>query len=259
MYERIYGTVSYTNHAPFILSMECIAIRCILLSYMLHHTELLCTWASLHHFLRYLALSELHCPPSCAAFYWATLHPTKLHCTLLSYASNWRATPPKNCTLLRFAAPCWAIAPRHPDLTELWCTLLNYAESSEQCCNFLSHPAPYRAMLYPTELHCTLLSHTVACELRYTLNELHPGIFVQFFWMPECRTVWYRNKGNQDWYQFATEPDWDAGWRKIDARGIILDADAQLCGKHKYKWSRKFYSNIFVPTVFYSELAFQGG
>jgi len=145
-----------------ILSMECIAIRCILLSYMLHHTELLCTWASLHPFLRYLALSELHCTPSCAAFYWATLHPTKLHCTLLSYASPWRATPPKHRTLLSFAAPCWAIAPApwpywalvHP--SELRWIFWAMLQLSEPPCTLQSYAVPYWATLYTTELHSGL-------------------------------------------------------------------------------------------------------
>ncbi len=53
--------------------------------------------------------------------------------------------------------------------------------------------------------------------------------FVQFCQMPECRTVWYRNKGTPVRYRNVAVPDWDAGCRNTDAGGIGLDADAQLC------------------------------
>ena len=45
-------------------------------------------------------------------FHWATLHPTELHCILLSYAAPFEI----RCTLLSYAAPC-----------ELRYTLLSYA------------------------------------------------------------------------------------------------------------------------------------
>jgi hypothetical protein len=47
--------------------------------------------------------------------------------------------------------------------------------------------------------------------------------------MPECQNFRYRIKVTPVRYRNATVTDWDAGNRNIDAGGIGLDADAQLC------------------------------
>ncbi len=55
-----------------------------------------------------------------AAHYWATLHPTELRCTLLSFAASYWAT----------FHPNWATHQPDGDAlhpTELRCTLLSYA------------------------------------------------------------------------------------------------------------------------------------
>jgi hypothetical protein len=48
--------------------------------------------------------------------------------------------------------------------------------------------------------------------------------FVQFFIMPECRTVRHWNKGTQVRYQNATVLDWNTGCRDTNAGGIGLNA-----------------------------------
>jgi hypothetical protein len=82
---------------------------------------------------------------SYAAPYWATLHPIKLCCTLLSYAEPYLsyALHPKS-----YAALFWATL--HP--SELRCTLLSY-------------DLPFWATLDPNELCWTLI------ELRCTLKK----------------------------------------------------------------------------------------
>jgi hypothetical protein len=68
------------------------------------------------------------------SFHWTKLHPTELHCTLLSYtATSWATL----CPILSYPEPCWATM--HP--TELCCIQLIYV-----------------ALGLPSELSCTLLS-----------------------------------------------------------------------------------------------------
>jgi hypothetical protein len=80
-------------------------------------------------------------PPGRIFFHWAKLHPTELHCILLSYAAPFWAPlhPPElRCILFSYPAPYWAKL----HLTELHCILLSYA-------------APFWAPLHPPELRCT--------------------------------------------------------------------------------------------------------
>jgi hypothetical protein len=205
--------------------------------------QLRCTLWATQHPLSYAAPTPL----SCAAFYWATLHPyghpTELNCTLLSYLSSWWATTPAHCTLLNYPT-----CTQHP--TELCCTLLNYAESYEQCWTLLSHGALHWAMLHLTELCCTywaalnlieirgtllsyvctLLSYSAPCDLRCTLNELHKvPVFMKFF---KCWNAGLSGTGlrvPQSGAGMLRVLDWDAGCWNTDAGGIGLNADAQLC------------------------------
>ncbi len=132
-------------------------------------------------------------------------HPSKLHCTLLSFFASWRAMlhPIELCcTLLSYAAPHWAMLhPRGATMyptkllsytalywaklrpSEVSCTLVSYAglfwdtlHPIELRCTLLSYAAPYWAMLHPSELSCTLLSYAAPfwtklhpSELRCTL------------------------------------------------------------------------------------------
>jgi hypothetical protein len=63
------------------------------------------------------------------SFHWSKLHPTDLHCTLLSYAATSRATL---CPILSYAAPCWATM----QPTKLCCIQLSYVAP------YLSYDAP---------------------------------------------------------------------------------------------------------------------
>jgi hypothetical protein len=102
-------------------------------------------------------------------FHWAKLHPTKLRCTLLSYAAPpWSTLHPieQRCTLLSYAAFQWAML--HP----IW-TLLHpksYATPSELSCTLLSYAAPFWAKLHPSEISCTLPE--LRCALRASLHPL---------------------------------------------------------------------------------------
>ncbi len=165
---------------------------------MLHPTELHCTlfsydaacWATLSHpaelcytFLNYSAPSEqcstllsqghsteLRCtllsnavpvyPLSCAAPYWAKVHPADLHSTPL------RASSP----LLSYAEPYWATL----NPTELHWTLLSYTE-------------PYWATLYPNELRCSM-QHHVSYTTDYSLTEL-PSVLIPFCNFVKCRNA----------------------------------------------------------------------
>ncbi len=131
-------------------------------------------------------------PLSCAAPYWAKVHPTELHITPNELAN-----------------PRWAML--YP--TELCWTLLSYT-------------VPYWAMLYPTELR-----NTIWATLRPNWAINTASTFTQFCHMPECRVVRYLKKGTPVRYRNATVPYWDAGCRNTDAGGFGLDADAQLCQK----------------------------
>ncbi len=94
-------------------------------------------------------------------FHWAKLHPTELHCTLLSYAATSWATL---CPILSYPAPNWA--KKHH--TELCCIQLSYLalrftlcatlHPTELSCALLSYAAPFWAMLHTSELCCTLPS-----------------------------------------------------------------------------------------------------
>ncbi len=82
------------------------------------------------------------------SFHWAKLHPTELHCTLLSYdAPSWATGHPTElrCTLLSYAAFNWAT--QHP----IWATLHPkiYGAPSELSCTFLSYAAPVWTMVHP--------------------------------------------------------------------------------------------------------------
>ncbi len=86
------------------------------------------------------------------SFRWAKLHPTGLHCILLSYAApSWATLNPNKlyCALLSYATPYYAML----HSTELHCTL------SELCC-FPELRCTLWAKLHPTELRCTLLNYT---------------------------------------------------------------------------------------------------
>jgi hypothetical protein len=164
----------------------------------MHPTELDYSFLS-----SYAAHCEQHCTPlSFSPFYWATLHPTELYLTLLSYTIS-----------------CWARL--HP--AEL-------------------PPTPYRAMLQPSILWCiswsmqhlterlgTLLSCAIPYWAMQQPNWATYSTFLQFIEMPECRTARYRNKGIPVRYRNAAVPDWDARCQNIEAGGINLDANAQLC------------------------------
>jgi hypothetical protein len=113
------------------------------------------------------------------SFHWAKLHPTELHCTLLSYAATSWVTL---CPILSYPAPCWAKkhptelcciqlsylalrftlwATLHP--TELHCTLLSYAATSwATLCPILSYAAPCWATMHPTKLCCIQLSYVAS-------------------------------------------------------------------------------------------------
>ncbi len=77
------------------------------------------------------------------SFHWAKLHPTELHCALLSYdAPSWVTRHPNDlhCALLSYAAPYWAML----HLTKLCSIQLSYATP------YLSYAAPYLSyMLHP--------------------------------------------------------------------------------------------------------------
>ncbi len=64
------------------------------------------------------------------------------------------------CTLLRYAAPNWAMLHLTKQSCDLWATV---------CCTLLSYIGTYWAMLHPTELCCALLSYTAPCGAT-----LHP-------------------------------------------------------------------------------------
>jgi hypothetical protein len=82
------------------------------------------------------------------SFHWAKLHPTELHCTLLSYAAtSWASL----CPILSYPAPCWATMHR----TELCCIQLSYVALRFTLWAKL-HPT-----LHLTELRCNLLSYAV--------------------------------------------------------------------------------------------------
>ncbi len=76
---------------------------------------------------------------------------TELHCILLSYAATFNTSP------------FWAIM--HP----------------------LGYTASYRARLHTTELRCTLLNYAISSELHCILTELPPIMI--FFRMLDCLTV----------------------------------------------------------------------
>ncbi len=108
-----------------------------------------------------------------AAPYCATLNPTELCYTLLSYiVTIWGTTTLWSmCTFISNAASYWAsLQP-----CELCCTLWATFHSTEINCILLSYPMALRARLYPTELRCSLLSYAPYCamlhptELRCTL------------------------------------------------------------------------------------------
>jgi hypothetical protein len=101
-------------------------------------------------------------------FHWAKLHPTELHCILLSYAApSWA-----RCTLMSYTAPYWAtlyflgmLHSLHPELScilsyiaPFWATLhpiwaklcpKSYAALFELSCAHLSYAASYWAMPHP--------------------------------------------------------------------------------------------------------------
>jgi hypothetical protein len=141
-------------------------------------------------------MGPLHTVMLYTAPYWATLRPTELPCTLMSFTASFFLAPlyplsytapselcctPLSCafillsyTLLSYTAPCWAMMlPAElasPSL--LSCTLLNYW----LCCTFW-------AMLHLTEPWGTLLSYTapnwatlysLSCAAPYWARE-HPA------------------------------------------------------------------------------------
>ncbi len=231
----------------------CSAISCTVLSYPAPYWALLPSlfWSPLYP-LSYTAPSELCCTPLCCACillsyntpFWATLHPVELRCSLLSYTLSPRTT----LHLLSDAASLshGALYRAKLQLTELRCTL----RPIEVRCTLLNYTAsPYElahlhwATLHPSELPWTLLNYVVpywgmlfSTEQCSTMwSTLQPNwatfsnrTFVQLCKMPECRTVWYRNKGTPVRYRKATVPDWDAGCQNTEASGISLHADAQL-------------------------------
>jgi hypothetical protein len=75
-------------------------------------------------------------------FHWAKLHPTELHCSLLSYAAPYLVTlhPSELCCTL----------------SELSCAIRATLELSELRFSRLSYAASFWAMLRPTELRLTL-------------------------------------------------------------------------------------------------------
>ncbi len=90
---------------------------------------------------------------------WAVMHPTELHCNLLSYvAIYWCTLHPTElrCTRLRYAASYWAML--HPSevhctqYTEQWCTLLSNDATYWITLHHGSYTAPCWATLFGTEL-----------------------------------------------------------------------------------------------------------
>jgi len=89
---------------------------------------------------------------SFSALFWATLHPTELSVTLLSFpATSARLYPTElRCTLLSY-----------PPLLSYAASFSAMLHPSELEMYLLSFAAPYCAMLHPTELQCTLLSYSI--------------------------------------------------------------------------------------------------
>ncbi len=129
-----------------------------------HPTKLCCTLLSYAaSYWATLLHPDLHAAPS-----GATLHPTELRCTFLCYT----ALSELGCSLLICCATL-----HH---TELRCTILSYAAPywatlhyTELRCTLLSYAAPYIAPKHPTELYRTLLSYTTptlhyTCAVRWT-------------------------------------------------------------------------------------------
>ncbi len=92
-----------------------------------------------------LHLSDLQCT------LWVTQHPTE-----------------PSCTLLRYAAPSWAML--HP--SELYCTIrarLSTLHPTLLLWTLFNYPAPFWAMLHPSELLHTLLTtlHQLSNAVSY--------------------------------------------------------------------------------------------
>jgi hypothetical protein len=112
----------------------------------------------------------------------ATLYPTVLRCTPLSYAVPYRATPTHWATLhpVGYAAPCelrctlWATL--HP--TELFCIPLSYAVPHQATPYPTELPKTLSATLHPTELRCTPLSYAVP----YIVNIHDMQVYVPNQW-----------------------------------------------------------------------------
>ncbi len=122
------------------------------------------SWTELHCilFLSKAVPCKLHCT------LWTMLHPTELHCILLSCDAHcWALSHPTELhyTLLSYAAPWWATSPPPPCA---WMIILSFATTfySTLFCTFWS-------MQHPTELCYILLSYATSCELRCNLTELY--------------------------------------------------------------------------------------
>ncbi len=141
----------------------------------------------------------------------ATLHPTELRCTLLSYASPSK----QRCILLSYVAPAersrtlLSYYARH----ELWFSFratlhpMSYASPSELLCTLLKQAAlywatlhlQYWAPLYPSELISTLWAHSLhSIELGCTPLSCAVHCWVTLHWaalqpklsyLPLCKFV----------------------------------------------------------------------
>ena len=111
-------------------------------------------------------------------FHWAKLHPTELHCILLSYAAPLHSLE-LHCTLLSCAEFNWATphpmwAKLHPlsqaasfwarlHPSELRCTLSELGCAPRATVNLQSYATAFWGTLHPSELRCTLLMYTHSC------------------------------------------------------------------------------------------------
>ncbi len=133
-------------------------------SYMLHSTELSCTFLS----ERRCTLSELHCALRARCTLWAMLHPFQLRCALLSYAAPfWGILHPSElrCTLLKYIGPFWSTL--HP--TDLRLTLTN----------MMSPATPIAASLFLL-VKSIIYSSRVLC-LSFVLSySCRPVIFLSY-------------------------------------------------------------------------------
>jgi len=103
----------------------------------------------------------------------------------------------------------------------------------------MSYAAPWWATKHPLgyAAPCWATLHPLSCYATQT--EL--TLFVQIVIIPECR-YWYRNEINANTgtgllpeyrepvqHRNVLVPNWNDGYRNIDASGIRFDANAQLC------------------------------